>query len=113
MYDLPALVEHVCQETGYDKVSSLFVRCLHIASTSHRLSKSFIIPPLPQSKQIIARSLIPGRIHRPLARKRPSIHLPLPINGPIPRKEAFGIHSISSSRLCWAFDYGFSIYGAE
>jgi hypothetical protein len=20
MYDLPALVEHVCQETGYDKV---------------------------------------------------------------------------------------------
>jgi lysosomal acid lipase/cholesteryl ester hydrolase len=22
MYDLPAMVEHVCRETGYDKVSS-------------------------------------------------------------------------------------------
>lgn len=25
MYDLPALVEHVCRETGYDKVSSALI----------------------------------------------------------------------------------------
>jgi len=49
MYDLPALVEHVCQETGYDKVSSLFVLCLIIASTSHHISihTSLILFPHP------------------------------------------------------------------
>jgi lysosomal acid lipase/cholesteryl ester hydrolase len=31
MYDLPALVEHVCKETGYDKVSSR--HCLQYVSS--------------------------------------------------------------------------------
>jgi hypothetical protein len=32
MYDLPALVDHVCQETGYDKASFAFDPRLPLSS---------------------------------------------------------------------------------
>jgi hypothetical protein len=40
MYDLPALVEHVCQETGYDKVSPPSITFL--IPLSSLLSESFL-----------------------------------------------------------------------
>lgn len=107
MYDLPALVEHVCQETGYDKVRLLIV--LHhslLSSDLFRLAMDTLT-------SCVTDPLTKGRIHRSLARKRPSIHLPLSGNVSIPRKETISLHSPSSSSLCWSIDYRIPIHSVE
>ena len=132
MYDLPALVDHVCQETGYDKVSApsvplilplscLLSKLIHfyaITSNHYRGSVSYsrpVVSPSPHLKPAtsIENALTTGRFHRSFPRKRPRIHLSISINGPIPRKEIISLYSISSSRLCWAFDDWFPIYCVE
>lgn len=93
MYDLPALVEHVCQETGYDKVS-------HYPSTIERsLRKN--------------QMLSPGGIHWSLPRKRPSIHLSLPRNVSFLGKEIISLYRPRSRCLCWTLDDRIPIYGIE
>jgi len=55
MYDLPALVEHVCQETGYDKVSAsttsllvpllvTYIHLFHFRLTWPTISRTFHYP---------------------------------------------------------------------
>jgi len=93
MYDLPALVEHVCQETGYDKVS------YYISTISRSLCKN--------------QRLRAGGIHRSLSRKRTSIHLSVPRNVSLFGKETLSLYRPRSRRLCWTIDDRIPIYGAQ
>jgi hypothetical protein len=67
MYDLPALVEHVCKETGYDKVRSASARWLCIDNWA-------------------------DWVHRTFARQWASLHLSLAWNVSILGQEIIGLH---------------------
>lgn len=91
MYDLPALVEHVCQETGYDKVNPI---------------------PFPHLSLSLLISLV-DRIHRPLSRKWTRVHLTLTRHVPVARQETIMFHSPSTGRLCWAPDHWLPVHRIE
>ena len=88
MYDLPTMVEHVCRETGYDKVCH---------------------SPAP----VQADSSPSDRIHRSLPRQWSGFHRAVARHVPLPRQETLRLHRPRPCSLRRSLDYRIPLHQLE
>lgn len=92
LYDLPAMVDHVRRETGYDKVRLL---------------------PLFFSLLLLTSHLQPDRFHWSLSGERNHVLFTCSRNGTRIRREVINLHRSRPSSLCWSLDYWIPLWCAE
>lgn len=96
MYDMPALVDEVRKITGWDKVR------LSLPFIQQTFREKLILPPWMDA----------DRLHRPLARQRHRIRLPLARHPTRPRPKALVLYRARSGCVCGSVDARVSVYCA-